>query len=111
MFIGIATGFINGLLGSGGGTIIVPTLERILKVETHKAHATAIAAIFPISLISAMIYIKNQNIEWNTTAYITVGGIVGGFIGAKLLNKFPSKWLHRIFGTVMIITGIRMIFG
>ncbi|MBF8982375.1 sulfite exporter TauE/SafE family protein [Lutibacter sp. B2] len=109
--IGTVTGFINGLLGSGGGTIIVPTMERILKIETHKAHATAIAVIFPISFISAMIYIKNQNIEWVSTGYITIGGVIGGFIGAKLLNKFSSKWLHRIFGLVMIITGVRMVFS
>jgi len=111
LIIGTVTGFINGLLGSGGGTIIVPTMERILKIETHKAHATAIAVIFPISFMSAMIYIKNQNIEWISTGYITLGGVIGGFIGAKLLSKFSSKWLHRIFGLVMIITGVRMVFA
>ena len=40
---GLVTGFVNGLFGSGGGTLVVPAMERFLCVETHKAHATAIS--------------------------------------------------------------------
>ena len=47
--IGIVTGAANGLFGAGGGTILVPALEKFLKIEAHKAHATALAAIFPLS--------------------------------------------------------------
>ena len=41
--IGIITGIANGFLGSGGGTVVVPCLEKFMKTEPHKAHATAIA--------------------------------------------------------------------
>ena len=34
---GLVTGFVNGLFGSGGGTLVVPAMERFLHVETHKA--------------------------------------------------------------------------
>ena len=50
--IGLVTGFANGLFGSGGGTIVVPAMERFLGEEEHKAHATAIAVILPLSLLS-----------------------------------------------------------
>ena len=39
--IGAFTGFINGVFGSGGGTLLVPILNNILKVEEHKSHSTA----------------------------------------------------------------------
>lgn len=53
--IGLVTGFANGLFGSGGGTIVVPAMERFLGEEEHKAHATAIAAIgFFSGIISGM---------------------------------------------------------
>lgn len=107
--IGIITGFANGLFGSGGGTIVVPAMERFLKIEEHKAHATAIAIILPLSVLSAFIYLKNGSIEWKIVLFVSIGGMIGGYIGAKFLNKIPSKWLHRIFGGFMIVAAVRMI--
>ena len=56
LLIGLVTGFANGLFGSGGGTIAVPAMEKLLKTKTHMAHATAIAIILPLSVLSALIY-------------------------------------------------------
>lgn len=108
-FIGLVTGFANGLFGSGGGTIVVPCMERILKIDEHKAHATAIAIILPLSILSVVIYLWNTEIVWTTALFASLGGIGGGFIGAKLLNKISGKWLHRIFGAFMIAAAVRMI--
>lgn len=54
--IGLITGLVNGLFGSGGGTIAVPALVFILGLDQHKAHATAISIIFPLSLISSFVF-------------------------------------------------------
>jgi len=107
--IGIITGLANGLFGSGGGTIVVPAMERFLKVEPHKAHATAIAIILPLSFLSMFIYLKNGNIDWFNVILISIGGMLGGFVGAKLLNRISDKWLHKIFGLFMVIAAVKMI--
>ncbi|HQO42844.1 MAG TPA: TSUP family transporter, partial [Bacillota bacterium] len=39
--IGFAAGLVNGIFGSGGGTILVPCLVFLMGIEDHKAHATA----------------------------------------------------------------------
>lgn len=107
--IGIITGICNGFFGAGGGTILVPSMERFLKTEEHKAHATAIAVILPLCIISAFLYARNTDIQWNTIIYVSIGGIAGGYAGAKLLGKISKKWLHIIFGGFMIIAGVKMI--
>ena len=109
ILIGAITGFANGLFGSGGGTIVVPCMERFLNVEEHKAHATAIAIILPLSLLSIAFYIWKTDVLWSVALYASLGGVIGGFIGAKLLNKLSGIWLHRIFGIFMIVAAIRMI--
>ncbi len=108
--IGTVTGFANGLFGAGGGTILVPSMEKFLKVEAHKAHATAIAVILPLSILSAFIYQKNGSLDLTSILYVSAGGVVGGFIGAKLLNKLSSNKLHKIFGLFMIVAAMKMIF-
>lgn len=109
--IGFITGFINGLFGSGGGTILVPILEKNLNMSTHKSHATAIAVILPLSIVSSFIYSTNVTISLSILTFLSIGGVVGGFVGAKLLNHLSSNTLHKSFGTFMIVVAFRMIFS
>ena len=111
LLIGIVTGFANGLFGSGGGTIVVPAMERFLHMEEHKAHATAIAVILPLSVLSLAIYLWKTGLGevWQIALWASAGGLVGGVVGAKLLSKVRGIWLHRIFGGFMIVAAVRML--
>lgn len=109
ILIGLATGLANGLFGSGGGTIAVPAMILLLKEEEHMAHATAISVILPLTIVSAILYISNNFINWGLTVKVMLGGILGGYIGAKLLGKCPSYILRIIFALFMIAAAIRMI--
>jgi len=108
-WIGILTGFANGLFGSGGGTIVVPCMERFLGIRPHKAHATAIAVILPLSLLSLGIYIWKTDILWEMALWASGGGILGGYLGARWLKKLSLCWLHMIFGGMMLLAGVRMV--
>jgi hypothetical protein len=109
--IGIISGVANGLFGAGGGTVLVPGLERFIPLETHKAHATALAVMLPLSVVSAVVYSLSGNIEvnWLTVLYVSAGGVVGGVIGAKLLKKLSSAWLNILFGLFLAAGAIRML--
>lgn len=102
-------GFFNGLFGSGGGSILVPSLERFLKMEEHKAHSTTIAIILPLSIVSIFIYFNGINVDFKEVLWVSLGGILGGFLGAKYLKKVPSKYLHKIFGAFMLLGAFRLI--
>lgn len=107
---GIVTGFANGLFGSGGGTIVVPAMERFLRVEEHKAHATAIAVILPLSALSLGIYLWKTDLGavWQLALWASAGGLAGGIVGARLLAKLSGIWLHRVFGAFMLAAAVRM---
>ena len=107
--IGLITGALNGLFGSGGGTIVVPSLVFLLGVKDYKAHATAISVIFPLSIISTFIYFKNNIIKMDIALIIGFGGVLGSYLGAKFLKKIPTPMLRKSFGTLIIITALRMI--
>lgn len=105
---GLFVGFINGLLGSGGGMAAVPLLERG-GLETKKAHACSIAVILPISAISAAVYLWRGDVSlYDVFPYIP-GGLLGSFIGTKLITKIPPLMLKRVFAVVALWAGIRMI--
>lgn len=106
---GIITGLGNGLFGSGGGTVAVPCMEKFLDVEEHKAHATAIAIILPLSLISCLFYLRGVDIQLMPAVFVSIGGVIGGYIGAKVLGKISGKWLHLIFGIFMLLAAVRSV--
>jgi len=106
--IGAVCGAFNGLLGSGGGAIAVFSFDKFLKLEKKKSHATSIAVMLPLSIISAFVYLRG-GIEWLSIILITCGGLVGGFIGANRLKNISIPWLGRIFGAVMIFAALRSI--
>ena len=108
--IGIFTGFINGIFGSGGGTLLVPILNNIIKVEEHKSHATALAIIIFLTGASSVIYISKGTYDVDLTLKVAAGSIIGGIIGAKLLSRVTGKFLRISFGIIMIIAALRMVF-
>lgn len=108
--IGLAAGIANGLFGSGGGTIAVPAMVYLLEEEEHRAHATALLIILPLTLVSCYFYLANHFVDWDITWKAMVGGVAGGVIGAFLLDKCPSGLLRKVFGIFMLIAAFRMIF-
>jgi len=107
---GVFSGFCNGLFGSGGGTIIVPFLEFFLKLDPKKSHATAILIIFVFTLVSLLFYGFSGQLDFLLALKVSSGGVIGGLIGAKLLNKLSFGAIHKIFGLFMIIAAVRMVF-
>ncbi len=107
-FGGIAIGFINGLLGAGGGMIAVPILKQ-MGLSQKDAQANAIAVILPISVISAALYLLQGNVTVADAVIYIPGGIIGTVIGTFLLSKLSSKTLKRIFGGFMVFAGVRLL--
>lgn len=110
IIVGLFAGIINGLFASGAGMIIVPALIRIFKLNDSKARATSIIIVLPITITSGLFYYKNNYINWKMGILCGLGGIIGGFIGVKLLKIISEKVLRVVFTCFLIYVSIRMIF-
>jgi len=108
--IGLITGMINGLLGIGGGTILIPAMIFLLGEKQHKAHGTSLAIILPTAIVSTLVYRYNNYLDLNLSLKVASGAIIGGYLGAKLMNKIPAKSLKKLFGIFMVVAGLRMVF-
>ena len=107
---GAITGFVNGFFGGGGGMIVVPMLIFLLKMKTKTAHATALAVILPVTVISAALYLSFGSFAWKPGIPVTVGVTAGGVAGAFLLRKLSNKWITRIFALIMLVAGFKLLF-
>lgn len=108
-FVGGLIGMINGFFGGGGGTVGVPVLEKFLKLENKKAHATCIAVILPLSIVSAGVYVFSGTIESGLFLFVGSGVLIGGIFGSFLLKILPAKAVRVIFALILLAGGIRLV--
>ena len=105
---GFSIGFVNGILGAGGGMLAVPFLKK-LGFSQKESHTNAIAIILPITIISAIIYILKDYVAISHSLIYIPKGLLGAIIGTYLIKKIPPKLLKRIFGILMVYAGFRLL--
>lgn len=112
ILIGLTAGALSGMIGVGGGIIIVPGLVYILGLSQFQAQGTSLALMLPpIGILAAYNYYKADALDWKYAAIIAIAFIIGGYFGSKLTLEFiDEKTLKRIFGGIMAIVAIKMIF-
>ena len=107
---GGATGFVNGCFGGGGGMIVVPLLKKFCGFAEKEAHATAIAIILPVTILSGFLSSVSFGVDMGILIPVTVGSAVGGVIGGLFLKKLKNKTLSILFFCVMLAAGVRLCF-
>ncbi len=110
IIIVILTGFISGFFGAGGGLLLVPFFVHYLKIDEVKSRANVILIILSLVVISGFIYMRNNFIDINLALKCSIGGIIGSFIGSKLLVKLNSKILKILFIMFLIYSGCKICF-
>lgn len=93
----------------GGGMILVPAFIYVLKMNDVEARATSVLCILPMVVTSGFFYCANNYIDWKLGILCAFGGIIGGIVGAKLLNKLPTKYLKIAFTIFLIYASYKMI--
>ena len=114
VLIGITAGVVSGFIGIGGGIIIVPALIYLLGLSQLQAQVTSLALMLPpIGILAFMQYYKAENvdIDLRMVAIVASTFIVGGLFGAKLALKINVNLVKIIFGVLMLLISIKMIYS
>ena len=112
LLLGLFAGALSGLIGIGGGTIIVPALIYLFGLTQHQAQGTTLALLIPpIGLLAALTYYKNGYVNLTIAVFICLGFFIGGLAGAKLAVGLSNEILMKVFGFVLLLVALYMIFG
>jgi len=109
---GLIAGAASGFLGIGGGIILVPVFALVFGLSQHQAQGTTLALMIPpIGLLAALKYYFEGNVNLKIAAFVCIGFFFGGYIGAALVSRVPDMILRRVFGVVMLLVSLRLIFS
>ena len=102
-------GGINGFLGTGGGIIFVYMLSFLTDNEKKDNFATSLCATAPISLIGLISYFSSGNVDTELIRIIILPTVLGGLLGAFLVDRLKVRWLSALFACLVIYSGFRLI--
>jgi hypothetical protein len=112
ILLGLVAGVTSGFIGIGGGVIIIPLLVFLFGFTQQQAQGTTLALMVPpIGLLAAWIYYRHGYVNVEAAAYICIGFFVGGLLGARFATSFSNPVLEKIFGTILLLISLKMIFG
>lgn len=109
--VGLGIGVLSGLLGVGGGIFLVPILTGWFAVDQHLAHGTSLAVVVPTGIVGASMYAMHGTMDAILALKLAAGGVVGAAVGSRLMKKVPAAQLKRMFGLMLILVGLRMVFS
>jgi uncharacterized membrane protein YfcA len=109
--LALAVGVIGGIYGIGGGSLLGPILVgRGLPVA--RVAPAALAATFATSLVGAAAYallslVNSADVapHWWLGLACGAGGLIGGYLGARLQPRLPERALRLLLGTLATALG------
>ncbi len=115
---GIFAGFLAGLLGVGGGIIFVPVLYfvfmKFLKMPADVAitiaTSTSLATMIPTSCASCFSHILRANVDFQLLKQWVIFLLLGVGAGIIFSANFGGLWLIILFGIVLMLAAINMLF-
>lgn len=111
IIIGLAAGFLSGLVGIGGGIIIVPALVLLLGFTQKQAQGTSLGImLLPIGILAVMQYYKQGYMNVNFVLIVASAFVVGGFLGSKLALSLSDEKMKKVFAVILFLISIKMLF-
>ncbi len=102
--LGTVAGLASGMLGSGGGTFLVPALVLGFGFVQQVAQGTALLALIPIWVIGALTHHKTHTLALREAATVGLYGALTVPVGAEIASHVGALPLRVIFAAFLIAT-------
>jgi uncharacterized membrane protein YfcA len=104
---GAAAGFISGMMGVGGGSLMVPAMVLLVGFTQHTAQGSSLLAMVPAGGVGAFTHWRLGNVVGKLLPGLIIGIILGTYLGGTLAHRLDEATLRVIFAAVLIWQGIR----
>ncbi|UMB59767.1 sulfite exporter TauE/SafE family protein [Lutibacter sp. A80] len=107
----LLTGFLSGMVGVSGGSFLVPLMLLSMNVPMHTAVGTSTTLVSISAAAGFFGHIGAGIFDFNLAIPLALGGVIGGFLGAKMALESKSKNLKYLFASTQLIASIIMIIN
>lgn len=101
LIVGLIAGTIGTFVGGGGGLLSIPFLV-LTGIPPHIAIATNRLAAIGATGTAFLRFLKSGKIIWPLVPIFIVLGVLGGFLGARLMVKTDDAFLETFIGLALL---------
>lgn len=101
--IGAGVGFVSGLLGIGGGSLLTPLMTNALMIPAHLAVGSALVVGAGNALFGGVTHLVHGNVDLLAAAFLALGGIVGATVGSHFSDKLSDEHLQKLFVVLLVV--------
>ena len=109
LIAGAFTGFLSGMMGVGGGTIMVPAMVLLAGFSQHLAQGTSLLVMIPAGGVGAFTHWKLGNVATGILAGLVPGIILGAYLGGYIVHFIPDTPLRLAFIAAIFFMGFRYV--
>jgi uncharacterized protein len=108
-----AVGCVGGIYGIGGGSILAPILigsgRSAVEVAPAALASTFVTSVGGVITFTILSLHQHGSVapNWPTGIALGIGGLAGGYTGARLQSRLPDLLIRRLVAILVIAIGIR----
>jgi uncharacterized membrane protein YfcA len=100
----------GGIYGVGGGSILAPVLigdgrpaAQVAPASLMSTFVTSVAGVATFALLA----VRHQSVapDWALGLTMGVGGLAGGYVGARIQHRLPESVIRRALGGIVVAVG------
>lgn len=112
---GLGVGALTGLVGVGGGFLIIPALVLLGGLSMRLAVGTSLVIIVMKSLVGFVVYLdvlaaQDLAVDWAIIIKFSLLGILGGWLGHKISDKFDQQKLRQFFAVFLVLMSLFILY-
>ncbi|HTH73979.1 MAG TPA: sulfite exporter TauE/SafE family protein [Trinickia sp.] len=113
---GLGVGFLVGLTGVGGGSLMTPLLVLIFGVHPATAVGTDLLYAAVTKATGTLVHGLKGSVDWRITGRLAAGSVPAAALTLWLLHRYgmqssaATSLIQHVLGTALLITSVALIF-
>jgi uncharacterized membrane protein YfcA len=104
---GALAGFLSGMMGVGGGSIMVPAMVLLVGLSQYTAQGSSLLAMVPGGTVGALTHWRLGNVAGTLLPGLIIGIVLGTYLGGTFAHHLSEGALRAVFALVLIGQGVR----
>lgn len=109
ILVGAFLGFLSGV-GTGGGSLLILWLTAVVGMAQPIARSVNLLFFIPSALIACLFRWRQGKLDFRKVLPAIVSGCIGAAIFSCLSTILDLALLRKLFGILLLATGLRELF-